>query len=50
MGAYLGYSCGVFDLREVDHGAFMRIHEKRGFKVTGSYAWIRTEDGLKWMK
>jgi hypothetical protein len=34
----------------VDHGAFMRIHEKRGFKVTGSYAWIRTEDAIKWMQ
>jgi hypothetical protein len=33
-----------------EHDAFMRIHEKRGFKVTGSYAWIRTEDALKWMK
>jgi hypothetical protein len=34
----------------VEHDAFMRIHAKRGFKVTGSYAWIRTEDGLKWMQ
>lgn len=34
----------------VEHDAFMRIHAKRGFKVTGSYAWIRTEDGLRWMQ
>lgn len=34
----------------MEHDAFMRIHAKRGFKVTGSYAWIRTEDGLKWMQ
>ena len=34
----------------MDHGAFMRIHEKRGFRVTGSYAWIRTEDAMKWMQ
>ena len=33
-----------------EHDAFMRIHAKRGFKVTGSYAWIRTEDGMKWMQ
>lgn len=33
-----------------EHGAFMRIHERRGFKVHGSYAWIRTKDGLEWMK
>ena len=33
-----------------EHDAFMRIHEKRGFRVTGSYAWIRTEDAMKWMK
>ena len=30
-----------------EHDGFMRIHKKRGFKVTGSYAWIRTEEGIK---
>jgi len=30
-----------------EHDGFMRIHKKRGFTVNGSYAWIRTEDGLK---
>ena len=33
-----------------DHEGFMRIHKKRGFTVVGSYAWIRTEEGLKWVK
>jgi hypothetical protein len=33
-----------------EHDGFMRIHKKRGFTVNGSYAWIRTEDGLKGMK
>lgn len=33
-----------------EHDGFMRIHAKRGFRVNGSYAWIRTEDGLKGMK
>ena len=33
-----------------DHDAFMRIHKKRGFAIHGSYAWIRTEEGLKWVK
>jgi len=28
----------------------MKIHKKRGFTVNGSYAWIRTENGLKDMK
>jgi len=28
----------------------MRIHEKRGFKVSGSYAWIRTKEGLNGIK
>ena len=32
-----------------EHDGFMRIHKKRGFTVNGSYAWIRTEDGLKGM-
>ena len=26
---------------------FMKIHKKRGFTVNGSYAWIRTEEGIK---
>ena len=30
-----------------EHDAFMRIHAKRGFKVMGSYAWIRTEEAMK---
>ena len=33
-----------------DHDGFMRIHKKRGFQVNGSYAWIRTEDGVKCLK
>ena len=30
-----------------DHDGFMKIHKKRGFTVNGSYAWIRTEEGMK---
>ena len=30
-----------------EHDGFMRIHKKRGFTVHGSYAWLRTENGLK---
>lgn len=33
-----------------EHDGFMKIHKKRGFTVNGSYAWIRTEDGLKGIK
>jgi hypothetical protein len=33
-----------------EHDGFMRIHKKRGFKVNGSYAWIRTEDAMKGIK
>ena len=33
-----------------DHDGFMRIHSKRGFQVTGSYAWQRTEDGINRLK
>jgi hypothetical protein len=33
-----------------DHTAFMKIHKKRGFTVNGSYAWIKTEDGIKGLK
>ena len=33
-----------------EHDGFMRIHNKRGFKVNGSYAWIKTQDGLKGIK
>jgi hypothetical protein len=29
------------------HDGFMRIHQKRGFTVNGSYAWIRTEKGME---
>ena len=27
-----------------EHSGFMRIHEKHGFTVHGSYAWVRTEN------
>ena len=30
-----------------DHAGFMKIHEKRGFQVTGSYAWIKTEEAIR---
>lgn len=30
-----------------EHNGFMKIHQKRGFAVNGSYAWIRTEEGMK---
>ena len=30
-----------------EHDGFMKIHKKRGFSVNGSYAWIRTEEGVK---
>ena len=30
-----------------EHDGFMRIHQKRGFTVNGSYAWIRTEKGIE---
>lgn len=30
-----------------EHEVFMKIHKKRGFTVNGSYAWIRTEKGIK---
>ena len=33
-----------------EHDGFMKIHKKRGFTVHGSYAWIKTEDGLKGIK
>jgi len=33
-----------------EHDGFMRIHKKRGFRVNGSYAYIRTEDGMKGLK
>ena len=33
-----------------EHDGFMRIHKKRGFLVNGSYAWLKTEDGIKRMK
>ena len=33
-----------------EHDGFMKIHKKRGFVVNGSYAWIRTEDGLRSIK
>ena len=33
-----------------DHQGFMRVHEKRGFTVNGSYAWIDTKEGVKWIR
>jgi hypothetical protein len=33
-----------------DHKAFVKIHEKRGFTVNGSYAWMRTEKGIEWLR
>lgn len=33
-----------------EHDGFMKIHKKRGFRVNGSYAYIRTEDGMKGLK
>jgi len=30
-----------------EHDGFMRIHQKRGFTVNGSYAWIITEKGME---
>lgn len=33
-----------------EHDGFMKIHKKRGFTVNGSYAWIRTEKGMKCLK
>ena len=32
-----------------EHDGFMRIHKKRGFMINGSYAWLKTEDGMKRM-
>ena len=31
----------------VEHDGFMKIHKKRGFKVHGSYAYMRTEEAFK---
>lgn len=33
-----------------DHKAFVKIHEKRGFTVNGSYAWMRTQKGIEWLR
>ena len=33
-----------------EHNGFMRIHQKRGFTVNGSYAWVRTENAIKGLK
>lgn len=30
-----------------EHDGFMRIHQKRGFTVNGSYAWMRTEKAME---
>ena len=32
-----------------EHDGFMRIHKKRGFQINGSYAWLKTADGIKRM-
>ena len=32
-----------------EHDGFMKIHKKRGFQINGSYAWLKTEDGIKRM-
>ena len=32
-----------------DHSGFMKIHERRGFEISGSYAWGRTEDLIKYI-
>jgi hypothetical protein len=34
----------------MEHSAFVRIHSKRGFTVNGSYAWMRTEKGIEWLR
>lgn len=31
----------------VNQAGFMQIHEKRGFSVNGSFAWIRTEKAMR---
>ena len=33
-----------------EHTGFMKIHQRRGFTVNGSYAWIRTENAVELMK
>lgn len=33
-----------------EHDGFMRIHERRGFTVSGSYAWCRTENAIKMLE
>jgi hypothetical protein len=33
-----------------EHNGFMKIHQKRGFTVNGSYGWIRTENAIKGLK
>jgi len=33
-----------------DYEGFMKVHEKRGFTVCGSYAYIDTKEGLKWIR
>ncbi len=33
-----------------ENDGFMRIHKKRGFMVNGSYAWLKTQAGIKRMK
>jgi hypothetical protein len=33
-----------------DYEGFMRVHEKRGFTVNGSFAWIDTKEGVKWIR
>lgn len=45
------YNCGIPVICSTsirpEHDVFMKLHKRRGFTVNGSYAWIRTEEGLK---
>lgn len=34
----------------MEHSAFVKIHERRGFTVHGSYAWMKTVKGLEWLR
>ena len=33
-----------------DFEGFMRVHERRGFTIRGSYAYIDTKEGIKWIR
>jgi len=49
-GGYTTYSNEEISNARGEHDGFMRIHQKRGFTVNGSYAWIRTEKGIACLK